>query len=52
MFVQIAEHNSGTPLTDLLQILIGELGRTTGMFLACFGDAKEKGGKGEKGKNR
>ena len=24
------------PLTDLPQILIGELGRTTGMFLACW----------------
>jgi len=24
------------PMTDLRQILIGELGRTTGMFLAWF----------------
>ena len=29
-------HNSGTPLTDLHQILIGELGRIPGMFLAWF----------------
>ena len=31
------------PLSDLPQILIGELGRTTGMFLAKFKNFKLKG---------
>ena len=31
------------PLTDLTQILIGELGRPTAMFLAWFLDSKMSG---------
>ena len=37
MFVCTSNHNDqGTLLTDLSQILIRKLGRTTGMFLAWF----------------
>ena len=32
IFVCLSDHNSGTIWTDLPKVLIGELGRPTGMF--------------------
>ena len=43
MSVCLSDHNSGTPWTDLPQIVIRELGRATGMFLDWFVDSKLSG---------
>ena len=40
LFVCISDHNSETPLTDLPQPLVGELGRTTGRLLARLEHSK------------
>ena len=43
LLVCLSDHNLGTSLTNMSQILIGELGRTTGMLLVWFLNFKLSG---------